>query len=98
MTSCGVSYMGQTRRNVEICFREHLKDPELPGRKGPSTFRSKVTENVVLNKRRFSRETVRLVNYINDMRKRDVAESIKIYKPERMNFSTGIKAAVTPGS
>lgn len=77
---CNKIYIGQTRRNLETRFKEHIREAELAEKRPTTDFRSKVAEHMATENHTVSRADIKIVNHIKDTRRLDVAESMEIYR------------------
>lgn len=81
---CNKIYIGQTKRTLEIRFKEHIAevkkaDKELE--KGLAyDFKSKVAEHVFQDGHQMTSDNIDIVRSVSSSWKLDVAESLEIYK------------------
>lgn len=81
---CDMVYIGQTKRNLGIRFKEHFaevtKASKVSTNAPPHHFKSKVAEHIFNEEHPLTSDNIHLLRPVNNLWKLDVAESLEIYK------------------
>lgn len=87
---CDKVYIGQTKRSLDVRFKEHIR--EVGKYKGPEgsyqNFRSKVAEHICMENHEITISDAKIVK-VTDPRRLDVSESLEIFSHPKENLLNG---------
>ncbi|XP_055534819.1 uncharacterized protein LOC129724165 [Wyeomyia smithii] len=90
---CDKVYIGQTKRNLDIRFKEHTSElvkAKKDSEKGITHhFRSKIAEHIFHEDHAMTTDNISLVRSVTSPWKLDVAESLEIFKQNPATISLG---------
>lgn len=84
--NCNATYIGQTKRSVQIRTKEHMKHIEKL-----EPAKSAIAEHSINNRHKVKIDDFKLIEETNDHRKLNILESIHIHKNQQnaINRETG---------